>query len=179
MQGVTTSTHGAAAPGAQPTLDEVLDLAPRGSFQFNIETKIFPNHPELTPSPDRFAALLLDVVRRHGLESRVVVQSFDYRTLVAMRKLAPRIRLSALCSGTVQDPAVIARAAGGAQILSPEHSTVTPETVRSAHASGLQVVPWTANTPADWERMIAAGADAIITDDPAGLIAYLKQKNLR
>ena len=30
--------------------------------------------------------------------------------------------------------------------------------------------------PADWDRLIAAGVDAIITDDPASLIAHLKHK---
>ena len=51
---------------------------------------------------------------------------------------------------------------------------VTPKLVEEAHAAGLRVVPWTANTPTDWARLLAAGVDEIITDDPAGLIAYLK-----
>jgi glycerophosphoryl diester phosphodiesterase len=41
------------------------------------------------------------------------------------------------------------------------------------------VIPWTANTPRDWDRLIAAGVDAIITDDPAALIAHLKDRGLR
>jgi glycerophosphoryl diester phosphodiesterase len=41
------------------------------------------------------------------------------------------------------------------------------------------VIPWTANTPADWDQLVAAKVDAIITDDPAALIAYLKQRKLR
>jgi glycerophosphoryl diester phosphodiesterase len=42
-----------------------------------------------------------------------------------------------------------------------------------AHEAGLSVIPWTANTMEHWERLIAAGVDGIITDDPAALIAYL------
>jgi glycerophosphoryl diester phosphodiesterase len=38
------------------------------------------------------------------------------------------------------------------------------------------VVPWTANTEQDWEKLIGAGVDAIISDDPAELIAYLKRR---
>jgi glycerophosphoryl diester phosphodiesterase len=41
------------------------------------------------------------------------------------------------------------------------------------------VVPWTVNTPEDWQRLVDAKVDAIISDDPASLIAWLKQKNLR
>jgi glycerophosphoryl diester phosphodiesterase len=43
----------------------------------------------------------------------------------------------------------------------------------------LHVVPWTVNAPRDWDAMIAAGVDGIITDDPAGLIGHLKARGLR
>src|ERR1035438_3210749 len=69
-------------PGTpMPTLDQVLALAPRGRFDFNIEIKSCPQHPELTPPPDEFASLVLESVHRRRLETRVVVQSFDFRTL--------------------------------------------------------------------------------------------------
>jgi glycerophosphoryl diester phosphodiesterase len=162
------------APGTRmPTLDEVFDLAPKGKFEFNIETKIFADKPELTPPPEEFARMVLEKIRAHHLESRVMVQSFDFRTLQAMKKLAPEIRRSALYSGPAKSFVEIAREAG-AQIVSPEYHLVTAEQVKEAHAAGLQVVPWTANTPADWDRLIAAGVDAIISDDPAGLIEHLK-----
>ena len=56
---------------------------------------------------------------------------------------------------------------------------VTVEKVIAAHAKGLQVVPWTANTPVDWDKLIRAGVDAIISDDPSALIAHLKKQGLR
>ncbi len=164
-------------PGTKmPTLDEVFALAPKGKFRFNIETKITPNEPALTPAPDEFARLVLAVIRKHHLESRVILQSFDFRTLQAMKKLAPEIALSALFEGTPRTFVDMAREAG-AKIVSPEFSLVTPDKVKEAHAAGLQVVPGTANTAADWDRLIAAGVDGIITDDPASLIAHLKKQN--
>ena len=51
--------------------------------------------------------------------------------------------------------------------------------VDDAHKVGISVVPWTANTPAEWDALIAAKVDAIISDDPAALITYLKEKKLR
>jgi glycerophosphoryl diester phosphodiesterase len=166
-------------PGTRiPTLDEVLDLAPRGSFQFNIETKSFPDHPELTPPPEAFSQMMLDEIRKHKLERRVIVQSFDFRTLVAMKKLAPEIRLAALWEGSARPFVDIAREAH-AGIISPMFSLVTPDQVKSAHAAGIEVVPWTANKPEDWQKLIDAGVDAIISDDPAALIAYLQQRGLR
>lgn len=160
-------------PGARmPTLDEVFALASRGSFRFNIETKITPEQPDLAPPPDEFVRLVLELIRKHRLEPRVILQSFDFRTLHEMKKQAPEIALAALYNGPPRDFVEIARQAGAA-IVSPEHRLVTPEQVAAAHAAGLRVIPWTANTPQDWDRLIAAGVDGIITDDPASLIAHL------
>jgi glycerophosphoryl diester phosphodiesterase len=167
-------------PGTRmPTLDEVLALSVRGSFDYNIETKSFPANPEYTPPPEEFARLVLEQIRKHKLEKRIILQSFDFRTLVAMRKIAPEIRLSALTQNDQRDFAAIAAEAGKAGIISPEFHLVTPAKVEAAHKAGLQVVPWTANTEAEWEPLVTAKVDAIITDDPAMLIAYLKKKGLR
>ncbi len=167
------------APGTPiPTLDEVLALSSQGDFLFNIETKSFPQHPELTPPPQEFARMLLASIRRHHLEKRVIVQSFDFRTLIAMKKLAPEMQLSALWEGGPRSFVDIAKEAGGTPIVSPIYKIVTPERVAEAHAAGVQVVPWTVDTPPDWDRMIDAKVDAIITDDPAALLAYLKERGL-
>jgi glycerophosphoryl diester phosphodiesterase len=163
-------------PGTRiPTLDEVLNLAPKGKFEFNIETKIFLDHPDYTPPPEVFAQLMLDVIRKHRLESRVMLQSFDFRTLHAMKKIAPEIRRVALYEGKPKSFVEIARE-GDATIVSPLYTLVTPQLVREAHAAGLQVVPWTANKVQDWDALIDAKVDAIISDDPEALIAHLKER---
>jgi glycerophosphoryl diester phosphodiesterase len=161
-----------------PTLDDVFRLAARGSFEFNLETKSFPDRPQYTPPPDEFARLVLDKIRQYKLEKRVILQSFDFRTLIAMKKLAPEIRRSALTQTDRRDFTAIASGAQ-AGIISPHYTLVTKEKVAAAHAAGLQVAPWTANARADWDRLIEAGADAIISDDPAELMAYLKERGLR
>ncbi len=168
-----------AVPGTRvPTLEEVFALAPKGKFLFNIETKIFPQKPELTPPPEEFARMVLAAVRKHHLEARVVLQSFDFRTLIAMKALAPVIKLSALYEGAPKDFVVIGKEAG-AGIVSPLARLVTPEQVKAAHAAGLEVLPWTVNTPSEWERLANAGVDGIISDDPAALIAWLKANGKR
>ncbi len=134
--------------------------------------------PEMTPSPEVFVKLVLEKIRKYHMEQRVILQSFDFRTLIAMKKIAPEIRLSALTSDNNKSFVELARE-GEAGIISPVYQTVTPEKVRDAHAAGLQVVPWTANKKDDWDKLIDAKVDAIITDDPAGLIEYLKQRGLR
>lgn len=163
-------------PGTRmPTLDQVFDLASQGSFDYNIETKSFPDKPQFTPPPDEFARLVLAGIQKHHLEQRVILQSFDFRTLVAMRAIAPSIRLSALVEKDDRPFEAISAEAAHSEIVSPEVQLVTPQKVAAAHRQGLQVVPWTANTPAEWDALIAADVDAIISDDPAALMAYLKQ----
>ena len=45
-------------------------------------------------------------------------------------------------------------------------------------SAGLQVVPWTANKPEDWQMLVDAKVDAIITDDPEALVLWLREKKL-
>lgn len=179
-----------AVPGTKvATFDQVLDLA-QGTpanehIQFNVETKSFPNHPELTPPPAEFVALIVAAIKKHNVDpSRIILQSFDWRTLAEMRKQWPAIRLSALVGAVkydgmmghtdpTKDFAAIAKLTG-AEIISPDLSLVTPEQVEAAHKAGAQVAPYTANTPEAWQKLADAHVDAIISDDPVGLLAWLR-----
>jgi glycerophosphoryl diester phosphodiesterase len=170
-------------PGARiPTLDEVFELS-RGDdvnsrkIQFNVEAKIFAGYPDLTPDPELFARLIFECVHRHGLISRVIVQCFDPRILWAMRKLDPAIPRAALLE-TDREWLDVARECE-ASLFSPEYHLVTPERVAEAHSAGLNIMSWTANEPEAWQRLAEAGVDAIISDDPAALLDWLKQNGLR
>ncbi len=167
-------------PGTRiPTLDEVLTLAPRGSFLFNIEMKSQPAKPELQPPAEQYSRLVAEAVRKHKLERRVIVQSFDFALLRALRGVAPELRRAALYAGLPREFSELAKEAGDAPVVSPHYSLVTGERVRRAHEVRLEVVPWTANTPELWDRLIEAGVDGIITDDPKGLIDHLRARGLR
>src|ERR1019366_6787486 len=77
-------------PGTRvPTLDEIFALGRGNSVWFNVEAKIFPDRPELTPAPEPFAELILDLVRRHELANRVIVQSFDPHLTNTVAALQP------------------------------------------------------------------------------------------
>ncbi len=167
-----------------PTLDEVFAMVKTSGYaaaakaEFNIETKIFPSEPELTPAPAEFARLVMDVIKKYGFEKRVIVQSFDVRTLKEIKKLNPAVRTSQLTNDNLLDT-VPALKAAGTDIWSPNYLWLTTGAVHEAQAAGLQVAPWTLNTKKDWDLAIQAGVDAIITDYPAALVEYLQQKKLR
>jgi glycerophosphoryl diester phosphodiesterase len=94
-----------------------------------------------------------------------------------MKRLDPSIPRAALWE-TKRDWKEVAQEFE-ATLFSPEQRLVTKEHVTEAHAIGLGVVPWTSDKPADWAKLVDADVDAIITDDPAALIAWLRVRGLR
>ena len=174
-----------------PTLKELIELVRRSGnteVRLNIETKIDPNHPDESPPPERFVALLLALLRAEQFEDRVMVQSFDWRTLQLVQQHAPKIPTVYLTLQVGREPTVFPdrasewtagfnpadhgksipgaiKAAGGA-IWSPYWRDVTPELIAESHALGLKVVVWTVNQPADMARLIEMGVDGIISDRP-------------
>ena len=179
-----------AVPGEKiPTFDEVLELASPTKVDLNVETKSFPNRPELTPSPEEFVKLILDAARKRHMESRIILQSFDFRTLHAMKRLAPSIRRAALFGPPQFDATMGLNDAdkgfvsigkkSAATILSPAYQLVTAAEVTAAHGVGLPVIAWTANDPAEWKRLVDAKVDGIISDDPKLLIDWLKANGKR
>ena len=181
-----------AVPGTPiPTLKEVLALVRKsgdGHVRLNIETKIDPGHPEESPDPQRFVDLLLDLLATEKFSDRVTVQSFDWRTLLLVQKLAPAIptvyltlqkgsaptlfldKPSAWTAGfdPVDHGGSVPRAikAAGGAIWSPYFGDVDTALVSEAHGLGLKVVVWTVNKPDDIARMIDLGVDGIISDRP-------------
>ncbi|MCM2266957.1 MAG: glycerophosphodiester phosphodiesterase [Elusimicrobiales bacterium] len=171
-----------SVPGERmPTLDEVFELVKKSGYEaaarveFNIETKLFPYEPSLTPAPAEFARLVTETVKKHKMEKRVIVQSFDVRSLKAVKLAAPEIRTAQLTYEELLD-IVPALKAAGTDIWSPNYKWITPEAVKEAQAAGIKVAPWTINTPKEWDLAIAAGVDAIITDYPADLVEHLAAK---
>ena len=77
-----------------PTLTAVFDLVRRvkaDHVRFNIETKLTPTSGADTPDPETFAAVVLQAVGEAGRAARVSIQSFDWRTLMVLRRIAPPI----------------------------------------------------------------------------------------
>ena len=104
------------------------------------------------------------------------VHSFDGAIVRAARHLEPRVS-AALIVGAV-DEAGMARMLGAllkrhAQAISVQHTCITPELVRMAKRQQVTLWCWTANHEADWARLVDAGVDGIMTDEPRRLLAFL------
>jgi glycerophosphoryl diester phosphodiesterase len=179
-------------PGTRiPTLAEVFALVRRSGdhhVRLNIETKIDPAHPGEAPGPQQFVAAVLDLLRREQFMDRVMIQSFDWRTLLLLQKQAPTIPTVYLTQQAEPDATIYrdrtsrwtagfdpqdhggsvprtVKAAGGA-IWSPDYRDVDARSIAEAHRLGLPVVVWTVNRPEDMARLIDLGVDGIISDRP-------------
>jgi glycerophosphoryl diester phosphodiesterase len=175
-----------------PTLAEVFELAkPAEHVRFNIETKLTPtNAGTETPDPTTFAQAVADAVRAAGLTTRVTVQSFDWRSLVALRRIVPEIERVCLTIETIVEDTIERSkrgpsawtagfdlntyggsvpklaAAAGCHTWSPYFGNVTPGSLADAKQAGVKVIPWTVNEPADMARLIDMGVDGLISDYP-------------
>lgn len=159
-----------------PSLSVVLAYLNTVKYQgmLNIETKLFPGHPEVTPSPEEFAKLLNKELKIYHDLSKVIVQSFDYRSLVAIQKLNKKVKTSLLTYANLL-PLVEIFKAYKFNYWSPNHMWMTKNMVSKLEAIGVETHPWTLNTPKEWDRAIKMGVHGIITDDPVALKSYFKK----
>ncbi|WP_035727348.1 glycerophosphodiester phosphodiesterase [Eisenibacter elegans] len=164
---------------AKPTLREVVEAVKayceaqkRPLPLFNIETKSLPQGDDLYhPRPNRFAALLYAEIKALGLEEYAFVQSFDVRTLQAMRQLAPSLPLVLLVENQDGLDANLERLGFIPQVYSPYFKLLDASVVSLAQAKGMKVIPWTVNEPDDMRKMRQMGVDGLITDYPDRFLA--------
>ncbi len=74
-----------------PRLADVFALARDSRVRFNIETKTSPLAPDETLAPEAFVRAVIAEIRRAGMASRSMLQSFDWRTLQVAQREAPDI----------------------------------------------------------------------------------------
>jgi glycerophosphoryl diester phosphodiesterase len=162
---------------AIPLLDEVLAELP--GVPFNVDIKDHDAHS---------ARAVVDVVRRRRAQDRVLLASFDAATLRTVRRLgyegATGLGQSEVLGLVLLPDRVLRRfpPAGRAAQLPLRAGPLaldTPAFVAKVHGLGLSLHYWTINDPAEAERLIALGADAIMTDDPARLAPVLAARRLR
>jgi glycerophosphoryl diester phosphodiesterase len=136
-------------------------------------------------------------IKRHGLESRTVVSGVHVASLRSVARAAPGVSVgitypedrlsisrkpflwpivslglrSMRASVPVRLPRLARRVRASAVML--QHRLVTESSVRSAHGAGLSVLTWTVDDPVDLARVVAAGVDGVITNDPRIFMATL------
>jgi glycerophosphoryl diester phosphodiesterase len=151
-----------------PRLDELLSSVETGLL--NIEIKRNARYGELV---NRTIAILRDYSGR----DRVVLETPDLETAEKIRAaLGPRQKLHinpAYDESVPFDTSLDRVLKFHPHSISVAQSKVTPQVVRKAHDSGVEVWAWTVNSPEDAARLASLGVDAIKTDCPSALLESL------
>jgi glycerophosphoryl diester phosphodiesterase len=176
-----------------PRFADVMAEAERqsgGRIHYNVETKLSPDAPERSIGPVKLADALLRELREAGVEARTTLQSFDWRSLRHVQKVAPGVPTVCLTSEYADDDTIqrgkpgaspwtagldvddfggsvprLVKAAG-CDIWSPDFAHLDAASLALAHELGLRVIPWTVNEPSDIQAVLALGVDGVISDRP-------------
>lgn len=143
------------------------------------------------------AGIVASEIGRFGLERRSLLTSFYWVSLRRAKRFEPRLRTGvsfprdplsihdrtgagAVVSGVLAGIRLILPvfvggllAVSGTTTLVVHHGVVSRAAVRRAHARGAAVVAWTVDVPADLARVVEAGVDAVVSNDPRIFLSTL------
>lgn len=168
----------------KPLLNELIDsvemyvkLNKLAKPDYNIETKMIrKGDGEFQPSAEEFVDIIMEIVKQKKLEKRVIIQSFDIRTLQYLHQKYPKIRTSLGIDEKEDFENNIKDLGFKPTIYSPYSVLVGKNLVDKCHAAGVKIIPWTINSVKDLEYFIGLGVDGIITDYP-NIMGQLKKDN--
>lgn len=139
-----------------------------------IETKLIrKGDGEFQPDSAKFVELVMEVVKKYNLEKRVIVQSFDMRTLKYLHEKYPRMRTSLGMDEKIDFDDNIKELGFKPTIYSPYSVLVGKGLVDKCKAAGVKLLPWTVNSVKDLMYFKNLGVDGIVTDYP-NIIGQIK-----
>jgi len=155
-----------------PTLQEVFELC-KGKIGVNVEIK-----------QEGLAKPVNDLIVANQVEDEVIISSFIHDEIATIKSLNKKLLCATLepSGGNMLSFFLVTFMKGkfienaqkvNADAINPIHFHTTRKFCNKAHQLHLLVNPWTADTPKRWEKLIKAGADSIITNDPEGLYRFL------
>ncbi len=148
-----------------PTLDEVF-AAFGESLLINVEIKCD------SAEAGEIAGAAAACIERFSCSGRVLVSSFNSLALRRLRAIAPGIMIGCLYECAAAEPQT-GDFAGEA--LHPRRQLIDAAFMSRARERGYYVNTWTVNEPQRALELKRLGVNAIITDDPAAIIAALAQ----
>ncbi|MFJ7745311.1 glycerophosphodiester phosphodiesterase [Peribacillus sp. NPDC097295] len=152
-----------------PFLGEIFEWAKEHALTMNIELKT-----------DKIAyegieEKVVDLIREHHMERRVILSSFNHQSIEKVKELAPELERALLFEGL--PPNIEEILAGRKETgFHPDRKSLTEPIHASAKKLGYKVRPWVANNQADIERLADIGVDVIMTDFPERAILLLNDR---
>jgi len=157
-----------------PTLRQVFEIC-KGKIGVQVEIKVHG-----------VAQKLLELIKEFNMEDDVLISSFQHGEIADFKRIAPNIPAATLeptkssaLKATFSREIFVKNAQNlKADGIHPFTKFVNAKLCRKAHEAGLFINPWTVDDSKEWRRIIDAGVDGIITNDPKGLNDYLSINEL-
>ncbi|HEV8191961.1 MAG TPA: glycerophosphodiester phosphodiesterase family protein [Ktedonobacterales bacterium] len=152
-----------------PTLDETLQLVRRRAGAINLEIKA-EGEAEALGTAQSVAPVLQAL--ESPLRERLLVSSFELPAMRLLKQRLPWLRVAALYGGREwkQRDMIAVALEMGAEAIHPGVGLTTAELIRDAHAAGLQVNVWTANSLGTINRLLMWNVDGLFSDFPERVI---------
>lgn len=168
----------------KPLLKDVIDNVEnytsshhKYAMLYNIETKCTPEGDNIFhPEPSRFVDLLMKVIYEKSIADRVIIQSFDIRSLQYLHQKDSAIKTALLVDFGDKKPfdSQIKDLGFTPTIYSPNQSLVTATLIKQCHEAGIKIIPWTVNNPQKMIELKQLGVDGLITDYPNRFVSQVK-----
>ena len=160
----------------KPLLSDMIDMVEKyvksnnkKAIFYNIETKTTPQTDGIFhPKPKEFVDLLMAVILEKKIEKRVIIQSFDSRTLHYLHKTHPEIKTALLVENfdKKEFSQQIIDLGFTPTIYSPAYELVTQKLVEECKAKKVKLIPWTVNDIEIMKKLLKMGVDGMISDYP-------------
>lgn len=164
------------SPGARmPSLEEFFQAVQGSKAMLLGETKMPGPNAGYDIDPVDFVARIDTLIRKYKLEDRFILQSFDYRTIDAMRQKNPRVARCLLGARRFKPDYAGQVRQHGATHLMLTLGDIDEAGLAALKASGVKIFSGTSNKESEWPDYVRLGFDAILTDDPQAALAFLKR----
>ncbi len=151
------------------TVEKYMMTSRRPHPYYNIETKTLPATDNIYhPAPAVFVDRLMKIINEKGIAERVIIQSFDFRTLQYLHEKYPLMKTAMLIEADNKNSfrKQLKDLGFTPTIYSPEFSLVTADLIKNCHDQNIKIIPWTVNDKNKIEDLKRAGVDGVITDYP-------------
>jgi glycerophosphoryl diester phosphodiesterase len=163
--------------GPENSLQRISTLAQTFEFLKDFKGLIYVELKCEDPEIPDLVAAVCEACADSALEPQVIIKSFSIGVIPSVRSHRPELRTAALFAPKVmtmlrkEKYLVNIAEEFGANELSLHYSLATRKLMEAAGKRGLPVAIWTADNPRWVKRGIKLGLKAIITNDPARLLA--------
>jgi len=159
-----------------PLLDEVLELLGKNVY-YDIELKC--RHKEGHGLEEE----ALSRIRAHNIENLSLLSSFNPWCVRRVNRLAPEIPTAVIYSASKRLPFFLrhgeARLITDARVLKPDYKIIRPWTILlQKKVFKGEVLPWIVNDPQIAGKLLKAGAQGIISNDPGKMLTLKFYRSL-